>query len=270
MENSRLHFSLDFCPLLPDRPELGSISLVPWDSDIFEVPVASLSFPNDESFPEAIDSLPAVFHTWCADRRVSLCHAALSPAAHNAHRALRALGFHYVDTSLNPVLPNVLSSRLPPPRLPVRLAQPQDTDAILSIAASSFHHGRYHADPLFPKALADKRYRVWIHNTLRQPRPSDTVFVLEYKTSVAGFFHVSIDGSHCDMRLAAMDPSYKSSLLGVELYSSTVAELQRQGIRKITTTISATNTPVLNLFSTLGFHFAQPQLVFHWHAGTWR
>jgi hypothetical protein len=37
-----------------------------------------------------------------------------------------------------------------------------------------------------------------------------------------------------------------------------------EGVGKVSTTIAARNVPVLNLYSSLRFRFAPPEMTFHW------
>ena len=83
-----------------------------------------------------------------------------------------------------------------------------------------------------------------------------------------GSEHVTIEGDVSDLRLAAVAVELKGTVLGVELYSATLAELRRQNVRRVVTSISAANHNVLNLYSMLGFRFSSPEIVYHWHAFT--
>jgi len=153
----------------------------------------------------------------------------------------------------------------PSARSDLRLAAPGDIPAIERIAAGAFHHGRYHADSGFPRKLADRRYQQWIANALRHPNPEDRVYVLASDTQVDGFYHVTVQDDVADLRLAALSPELQGTLLGVDLYVSMMHVLKALGIRRISTSISAANTGVLNVYSLLGFHFSEPELLFHRH-----
>ena len=54
--------------------------------------------------------------------------------------------------------------------------------------------------------------------------------------------------------------------MGFDLYISVLHELKNLGVRRIVTSISAANTAVMNVYSVLGFRFAHPQIIYHWHA----
>ena len=148
----------------------------------------------------------------------------------------------------------------------MRAAVPSDWEAIEEIAASSFHHGRYHADTLVPKTISDLRYRHWIRRALTGNHPIDRVYVLEQGGSVRGFYHFTVENESSDLRLAAISSKLQGSGLGFELYLSVLHLVASLGVRRATTTISATNTAILNVFARLGFRFSNPQAIYHWHS----
>ena len=80
------------------------------------------------------------------------------------------------------------------------------------------------------------------------------------------FYHVNVDGSTADLRLAALAPELQGTLLGLDLYSSMMSVLKKLGIRRAITSISAANIAVLNVYSMLGFRFSEPELLFHRHS----
>jgi RimJ/RimL family protein N-acetyltransferase len=192
-----------------------------------------------------------------------LCDIAPSDAFWKSY--LPGMGFQFVDFALRAILPNAQQSSFPETRTDIRPATPADRDAIEYIASSAFQHGRYHADPRFPRDLADRRYHRWICNALSKPNPGDFVYVMIQTDSVSGFYHVSIDGAAADLRLAALHPDLQGTLLGFDLYASMMHVLKTLGVRRVTTSISASNTGVLNVYSMLGFHFSEPKLLFHRH-----
>jgi hypothetical protein len=41
--------------------------------------------------------------------------------------------------------------------------------------------------------------------------------------------------------------------------------LKESGVRRVVSTISGMNTPVMNVYSMLGFRFSDPEIIYHWH-----
>jgi len=198
-------------------------------------------------------------------KNISVCSSTLAPTQSFWRQVLPQVGFEFVDLSLQVTL-SLCSAKLPPVRCQLRSALPEDQAAIEAIAAEAFTHGRYHADPRFPKRLANRRYLQWVRNTLSTPSEVDHMYVLEQGGRVAGFYHVTIEGDVSDLRLAAVAADLKGTMLGVELYSAMLHELRRQNVRRVVTSISAVNQNILNLYSLLGFRFSNPEIIYHWHA----
>lgn len=249
---------------LSDDPVMGSAAVIPWDTETFGFPVASFRIESGEQVPE-IEAFQSAFTRWVRFQGVVVCSAVLAPV-HSAWRNLLAqTGFEFVDLSLQVTL-SLPGAKIPPVRSSLRLAGPEDHAAIEKIAAGSFSHGRYHADPRFPQDLANHRYAQWVRNALVQPSEVDRVYVLEEGGRVAGFYHVTIEGDLSDLRLAAVAPEWKNTLLGVDLYIAILHELRQRKVRRIVTSISAVNTNIVNLYSMLGFRFSAPEIIYHWHS----
>jgi L-amino acid N-acyltransferase YncA len=250
---------------ISSQQAMGSAAIVPWDSAIFGFPVASFRPGPVDLDPDQTGIFGSAFAAWMQSKGISVCSSTLDPGQSGWRHLLPQVGFEFVDLSLRVAL-SLRSAKLPPARSPLRLAVLADHAAVEAIAAEAFQHGRYHADPRFPKQLADRRYSHWVRSALSAPSGIDRVYVLEDNGHVAGFYHVTIEGEVSDLRLAALSPEAKGTILGVELYSAMLQELRRQNIRRVVTSISAVNTNVLSLYAMLGFRFHDPEIVYHWHS----
>ena len=129
---------------------------------------------------------------------------------------------------------------------------------------SAFTLGRYHADPRFPRALADRRYRIWVERALTEPHPGTLVLVIGSEGAPGGFLHAEIDKGVADIRLAAVEAS-AAGIAGPELFRGALHEFASRGATQATARISAANSAVLNIYASLGFRFDEPEIVFHWH-----
>ncbi len=244
---------------------MGSAALVPWDSDIFGFRVAAYKAGSVRSQQE-IAAFKVHFRSWMRANDILLCSCAVPATDSFWRRWLPEAGFRFVDCALQVSLGPLSRAHLPKVRLGLRPAEPPDHSAIEAIAAQSFAHGRYHADPFFPDELAHRRYLRWIQNALLGGKPEDRVFVLGKPGQVMGFYHATIEGDQSDLRLAAVKPDLKKTGAGVDLYAGVLHELRRLGIRRVVSTISPANTGVMNLYSMLGFRFSAPEVIYHWHA----
>jgi hypothetical protein len=104
-----------------------------------------------------------------------------------------------------------------------------------------------------------------MENALAERAEGNLIYVIEDETGVQGFYHVAVDGGTADLRLAAIDTPLQGTLIGFDLYAGTLLQLKEVGVRQVVSKISCANTPVMNVYSTLGFRFSRPETIFHWH-----
>jgi len=252
--------------ICPGNPALGSASLLPWDAEIFGFPVGSFEI-GAERLDEVLEKeFSARFLAWAKRHGIRLCMCAI-PAANSWWKlALAAAGFSFVDFALQARLNELQTARLPEPRTALRDVEAGEWEAIEAIAEHAFHFGRFHADPLFPRELADLRYRRWIRNARAALSVSNRVFAMGEPGAVQGFYHVFINGGDSDLRLAALRPDLQGTMLGFDLYVSVLHSLKGLGVRRVQTSISAGNTSVMNVYSMLGFSFSRAEAIYHWHS----
>jgi hypothetical protein len=266
MPIARTGYQLCFEEICPGKPLLGSVSMVPWDEEIFGFPVAVYRVGTERLEASERKEFVERFRQWARQSRVSLC-ACMIPVkeSHSFWKCyLGEAGFYIVDLSVQATLSGLQHARLPETRAELREARLDDREAIEAIATQAFCHGRYHADPLFPRELADKRFGHWVRNALAQ-NASDRVYVMGEPGSVQGFCHVTVEEGVSDLRLAAIAPSLRGTLLGFDLYVSVLHSLRRLGVRRVLASISMANTAVMNVFAMLGFSFSAPEMIFHWY-----
>jgi GNAT superfamily N-acetyltransferase len=262
----RTGYELQFEEVSKANPAYGRACLLPWDAELFGFPVATYKI-GAESIDEALrGEFTESLASWLGRNRVEVC-ACVIPAANAFWKVhLPRMGFVFVDFGLRANLNSLQTASLPKARTELRRAERSDWEDIQAIAAQSFHHGRYHADPLFPRELADRRYRQWVGNALAGEYEFDRVYVMGKPGNVQGFYHLTIEGEVSDLRLAAVRPKLQGTVFGVELYLSALHLLKQSGVRRVITNFSAGNTSAMNLLAMLGFRFAEPEAIYHWHA----
>jgi len=243
----------------------GCAALIPWDSDIFGFPVAQYRIGSDRIDESQTSALSESLHSWLRRNDVALCSCVIP--ANNAFwkTYLPRLGFQWTDLGLRVTLNGLNKALLRPARVTLRKAVAGDSDAIGAIAGQAFHHGRYHADPGFPNELADRRYRQWAINALTGSKPGEHLYVMGEPGNVQGFYHVTVDEGVSDLLLAAVTPELQGTMLGFDLYLAVLHTLKESGVRRVVSSISGMNTPVMNVYSMLGFRFSDPEIIYHWH-----
>ncbi|HZJ16332.1 MAG TPA: hypothetical protein VFD27_14855 [Chthoniobacteraceae bacterium] len=253
-------------PLCANGVRLGAIAMTPWDTEIFGFPVAQMTIESDLDVVAAAPEFAATLKAFADARDIALVATRIPVSKPAVVATLCGIGFQVVDHAIEARLPRLQRCKLPTSRGDLRAATAKDLAEIERIAASAFQFGRYHTDGKFPRALADWRYQWWVRRAFETQSETNILFVLEMNTRVTGFFHVSVKDTLAELQLGAIDIAKEHGLLGHRLYTATITELQTRGLREVTAQSSATNTGVLNLYAELGFRFAHPEVILHWHA----
>ena len=175
---------------------LISIQDLPWDSKIFNIPMASITEfivdPDKGAKYEIGKTLLEKAIYWARQNRYKflLCKT-YSDDIKNIH-ILENQGFSLVDTLLDYV---VDFRKTPFEKIPIqssseditiRYALPDDEYELALLAKDSFqnHFGRYHSDPHFSKEQAIEVYAEWMRSSLHGY--ADYFVVAEIEGRIAG------------------------------------------------------------------------------------
>ena len=215
------------------------IKPTPWDSVAFGVPTFELSEYSEAALDAAV-------------RAPGHYTIKVDPLANKA--SLHAHGFYYCDTLLATVgSPDRLPALAIPPEL--KVSKTVDTAAVLEICHGAFSHGRFHRDFLLPHEGANLRYDNW----LRQLLKAGNVYGLFHGDALGGF--IGVNGN--SLVLHAVAPSMRGRGLAKYWWHTVISELFTVGNQTVTSSISASNVAVVNLYASLGFSFKQPQDIYH-------
>lgn len=251
--------------LSAELPEWGKIALLPWDEEIFGFPVADFQLGPDPPRVQDVHMFAKALEDFSARTKAKLISTHAAGDNMSTIAQLLQVGFLPVEFTLEATLFRIKPGSLPPRRLTLREALPEDRAGIYEIASRAFKFGRYHSDPLFPRELANDRYVSWVRNGLERLTQNNFVFVLGHPGEVFGFMDVVIRGAHADLRLAAVDPKNDLGIVGFSLYAETLRALPQHGVRSVSAKLAVANTRAMNVYSMLGFHFSKPEIVLHWH-----
>jgi ribosomal protein S18 acetylase RimI-like enzyme len=119
----------------------------------------------------------------------------------------------------------------------------------------AFSHGRFHRDFNLSKVQADQRYDKW----LMQLHGAGKVYGVCYRGKLAAF--IAVDGNK--LVLHAVDSSMRGRGLAKYLWTPVCRMLFEAGHLEVTSSVSASNLAVLNLYSRLGFSFRNPVDIYH-------
>jgi ribosomal protein S18 acetylase RimI-like enzyme len=215
----------------------GPIERVPWDSaalgcDAYELSSAALEVLRQARAPGhytvKVDPL--------ADKR-----------------ALHEHGFYYCDTLIEPYC--AARAFKPQPHPDAGASREPALEPLIAICRGAFRQGRFHRDFNVERARADRRYENWL-TTLHA---AGKVYGLSWKGEIAGF--IAHEGGK--LVLHALGESHRGRGFARHLWSAVCVDLVRQGATELTSSISATNLPALNLYASLGFRFRNAVDVYH-------
>lgn len=215
-----------------------SISATPWDTTVFGVPTWEIREYSEDTLAAA-ELLGGHFSI------------KVDPTMQKA--LLHKFGYYYCDTLIEPFCTvakfrHFLSSS-------VNAARKFDENEMLKICHGAFRHGRYHRDFQLTAGLADVRYDSW----LKQMIEKDQVYGLFQGDNLAGFIayqgHVLV--------LHAVSEEYRGMGLSKHWWSLVIQELFQAGHAEVSSSVSASNVAVLNLYISLGFSFRKPVDVYH-------
>ncbi len=215
-----------------------SIKETPWDAAAFGIPTFEISALSEENL--GLASRTSGHYTIKVD-----------PLADK--KMLDAYGFYYCDTLIEPWCS--LGRFRFYDRADCRVSKETGLEALLGICHGAFSHGRFHRDFNLSPELADRRYDNWLASLYRE----GNVLGLYHDETLAGF--VAYSGSR--LVLHAIDETYRGRGYGKYLWSAACRVIFDQGAPEITSSISASNLAVLNLYASLGFGFRKAVDVYH-------
>lgn len=162
-------------------------------------------------------------------------------------------GFYYCDTLLEAHCPS--GHFIDHPHEHASISRDIDMPHALRIAMEAFSHGRFHRDFNLPVERANKRYALWLEDLQREGQ----VYGLMFEGRQAGF--MACKGAH--LALHAIDIQHRGQGIAKYLWSAACRELFSQGHGELSSSVSAGNVTVVNLYAGLGFRFRSPRDIYH-------
>jgi GNAT superfamily N-acetyltransferase len=179
---------------------------------------------------------------------------------------LTTLGFHVVDVNLTlERRPESDGGRPAATRL--RDAEPRDADAVLAIAESCFICSRFHLDPEFPDAIANRIKREWVRSYL-EGRRGERLLVAEREGKPVGFLaalqvrHQGALARVIDLIGVATDEQGRG--VGRDLVQGFITGAGRD-VELLRVGTQAANIRSVRLYEQCGFRLAESSYVLHAH-----
>lgn len=247
--------------------ELGEATPVPWDIEHFGFPVWHWAVSPRALAQSCAADVELAVSAWATRTEARLLSASLPGTDLSSVSLLQGAGFRVVDYALAVRHARLQHASFQLPDLPVREATPDDRAGVLEIAGTGFSFGRYHTDPQFPRALANRRYVRWVDAALAGADPDAVVLVTGPAGRPSGFMYAGLAGSVARLHLAGVAPEFCGGPTSVGLYVGAIKALRDRGARVAESAVSAANIAVINLYAGLGFRFSAPRVVMHRHFG---
>ncbi|MDB9310893.1 GNAT family N-acetyltransferase [Aphanizomenon sp. CS-733/32] len=216
----------------------------PWDSRTFGFNTFEIVYTSDVNLKKTLERI-------FQENRLGHYTVKLNPL--NNKKILHEFGFYYCDTLIEPYCnyANLATYQ----KEGIHISDLVDIEHLSNSVYGAFSHGRFHRDFKLKKHLADIRYDLW----LRELHQSKQVFTLMISEKVAGFWGYSNN----KILLHALTEEYRGKGLAKYFWSIACQKLFEKGYSELTSSISASNIPVLNLYSSLGFKFRNPADIYH-------
>ena len=193
--------------------------------------------------------------------------------AHAASIALEMHGFRVIESFITLELEIPKASCAEPLRgYPIRVATPEDEDAVADLAVRAYRHSRKDVDPYFTDVQKAQFRRAWA-NSIFEGR-ADKIFVAtansidpELGTQPVGFIALrQKDYLVGGIDLLAVDPRCQRRGIAKRLVNKAIdhyIETGKAGGMRIGT--QGKNYQALNLYTGMGFKVIKSELSFHWH-----
>lgn len=236
-----------------------------WDSVIFGAPVVQIKDIEVKDDNGALLDL-VNFTNWIEANEVGIMSCRLPHDRLRESMFLEVWGFRFIEMVLHPRFDNLQNHNFPRGDLSIVPAEEADLDALQDIAERAFGFERYHVDPCLSSRLGDQRYGFWVRNSLNH-QSVRLLKVLDGERLVALFIiEIGLNQS-AYWHLTAIAPEWQGKGYGQRVWVDMLSYCKAQGCQSVSTTISARNTPVLNLYAKLQFRFTPPEMTFHWTRG---
>ena len=178
---------------------------------------------------------------------------------------LENVGFKFIETILHPFTDRLYEKEFVSDKsILIEEAKEGELVNLSKIAQISFKSDRLTVDYRIPENCSGIRYKNWLLSCKNHSHQK--VYKFSKNKKIVGFFIVEEDFTlrNAYWNLTAISPKYQGKGLGRKCWEAMLSYYQSLNFNEVSTTISARNSPVLNLYSKLNFRFRNPEMTFHW------
>jgi len=183
-------------------------------------------------------------------------------------RFLERSGFRLMDTNLTfgrrRTKPESLVEPDPENAPLVRMAVPEDEDAVVALARRSFTLDRFHLDPEVPNTTADRLKGEWVRNYFKGERGA-AMAVAESGNGkeIAGFLLFLLAGNDLVIDLVAVSSDHRNQGLAGAMTRFGERRFPQAENLKVGTQIG--NRGAIRCYQKLGFRLERSQYIYHYH-----
>ena len=240
------------------------LNYIPWDTEIIGSDAIQLENFVIRDPIEALIKLKEIVYNFSKEG-VGLATCRLPHESIKESMILESVGFKFIEMVLHPFLDLLSLEKCSVDKtIKINEVGSSDLEELSQIAEVAFEDDRFTIDPRIPCGLAGKRYKNWVLSCDNHPTQRAQKFSQEDKT--LGFFIIEEDDQlkKAYWHLTAISPEFQGLGFGTRCWQSMLEAHRQRGMKEVSTTISARNSSVLNLYSKLNFRFKPPQSTFHW------
>lgn len=236
-------------------------SRVPWDEEIFGVPIAQIEHIRFSSLTSAQVKFE-LFESWMEDQDIHLCSARLPHSNVDESAFLQSRGFRFVELNYCPEIAMPTKAVEVPEGYTIDEVDESDAEWLVEKARHIFTSGRFHNDPSLGAELGNLRYTRWVRNSLADPN-HQVVKIVHKETAISFFVFERQPDETAYWWLNGILPEYTGQGHGKNIWKTMMAYHQNSGARRVQTSISSHNIPAMNLYVALGFRFPEPSVTLH-------
>lgn len=240
---------------------------VPWDTELMGFQVGQISKFDLLPGYQINEETRGISKAKLLETGVKLFNIRLPLDSLQKSSFLEGIGFRFIEVTHQPVYSDLTAWKIGniPTNITVAPAKKHELPALMEIAGSSFKNERFHVDPHIETNVGNQRYANWVKTTYNHPK--QTLHTFKIQNEIIGFFITeTLTQKHIYWHLTAIAPAFQRKGYGFMAWQKMMQLHQKANFQRISTTIVAGNTPVLNLYAKLGFVFTNPEMGFHWWA----
>ena len=256
---------------------LGCWRFLPWDSQVLGCPSGSVGgLWTEGDYAEQCYRLETVLKACVADaeaRGIRFLSVRLPEGALAALHVVEAVGFRIIESFLTfsrktgSAIPFVRSeTRDGRSDFHIRLAQPDEMEAVASIAYRAFQSFRLRVDPQLPESRARHSRREWVRNGFKGR--AEAIYVAENENRLVGFVLLrskTDTEKTAEIELIAVEPGFHGKGIGKALVARAIRHYQGK-TSEIHVGTQAKNLQAVGLYARMGFSVARSEFSFHRHS----